>query len=89
MATGFGVSRRGRGRPRKSRKTGARGGFGVYAPKKRKTRKKAKRKGKRVRGVSGRFQSRKAKKQKGKIPIKILKKRFDRLGNIIEKRGGF
>ena len=41
---------------------------------------------KRVRGVSGRYQKRKAKKQKGNIPTMILVKRYKRLGQIISKR---
>lgn len=47
---------------------------------------KKKRKKKRVRGVSGRFQSRKPKKKKGKIPLTVLRKRLYALATVIRKR---
>lgn len=42
---------------------------------------------KRIRGVSGRFQRRRAKKSSGQIPTEVLVKRYHRLGAVITKRG--
>jgi len=51
-------------------------------------RRKRRRKGgkRRVRGRSGRFQKRRAKRSGGKIPTAVLKRRLARLKSIVEKR---
>lgn len=48
-------------------------------------RKKGKR---RVRGVSGKFQKRRAKKGRGQIPLTVLKRRLSRLDDIVKRRQG-